>query len=278
MFTRKEREQIIEEMAYFSYPVSLSTGKILVKDGDNYIDPDDGSVVGKNDYVVVQYNSKVQKYISKYLPVLLSLRGVPDVNNLNENDVYVKAILDSRRKASGKRKSEPQDVQMAFRMVRTTYEPQFIAVLFQIILWAMVRDDLFKLIKGRGIDCRLEIEVPEDYWDGAATDTEDELENLIMVDFPEQPRLDRTASLEVMVAIVTSLTAKYEEFAKKSGELAGAVFNVMTIGDAEDFDEAGMFRHKLAAALPEFMVKDNDSGGRYVGGSVFFSDEKAGEV
>jgi hypothetical protein len=124
----------------------------------------------------------------------------------------------------------------------------------QIISWALLYDDLFT-IKGKQLECRLEIEVPETYWDRESIGAEESLDSLLVDYTPPMVAFDRTNPLEIMVALVTQLGEQHKQFMDTYGEYIRRAFAGLTLSSrAASIDDAGF----LQSTLDEFLSDNVD--------------------
>lgn len=276
MLNRKEKTEILEEMTYFEVSIAYKTGDIVTVEDEDYWKDENGNLYENSEVITARFNEDVKKRISKFNKPLLRMRQIKDLESINANDLEVKSLLKEiklrNRQNIGKNTVTPEEEAAAIQTVIDKYEPQYQGAVLQLIIWALVRDDLFSKTS-KGIDCRIQVDVPDDYWE-TKDEGIDELDDIILGTKLTPIVKKQSEPLEVMLAIVTTIVNENEEFALKMGELAGVVGGHL-MASSKDYDDAGMFRRELAGFLPVYMVtNDNNSEWIDAGRRIFFNTEE----
>ena len=271
---RDEIERITGEKTYFEETICLLDGLLVneYENGNRFTD--ESTNLTHDDFVTISFNKKVYDRISKYLRNIMGMRGIKDINSIEENDADVRELLRKWKNRSGKRFIKPavekQKARQFIEMVAAEHRPRYMTTFLQLFCWAIVYEDVFKVGSGQ-IEWRLDIEIDESYWlglDVEEVDVDVELDRLL-ADYT-LPRLeyDRTNPLEIMLAVTTALMEKHPEFAKTLATYFQRVFVTFTVlrGDGK-FDDAGFLRTTLDDLLsedvdvPDSVGKQSDTSG-----------------
>lgn len=269
---RKEFEKVLDEYTNVDMTVSLSDGVEVAQD------PESGDFIGRvngndvtytrDDVVRIQYNKNTFDRIRKYLDILINSRGIKNVDEIDASDTDVRAYLRKRQakinKSQGqvKRKLNNNDTAAAIEHVKSVHRPFYQTSLFQLIYWGLLYDDLFRVGKNM-VDCRLEVDVPEGYWNiDERFDMDDNLDRLLSGHTVAHPVLDETHPLEVMIAITTTLVNNYPKLADRMSEAVRyATLDLTFRGLGEErFDDASFLRSQLDDALHSIVGIEDEGG------------------
>lgn len=289
LLSRKKKEAILAEETYFDIPIHLATGTILEEttDGDERIfegvSSDGIDILATYDEVIIlSFNEDVRNRISKFSQFILGIRGVKNVADISVNDPEVKKLLNDKRKENkslgGSAVLTDQDKISAIQIVKQKHEPHYRAVVFEVILWAMMRNDIFTAQIGKGsksLDCRFPVNLTDDLFNPEVV--QDDLDDIFMGGSIEPIKRDKTQPIEIGIAVAKYLLNENESFAEKAGELAGVVFANMAFL-VQEFDDEDAFRESVVEVLSGTLVKPNTSvNGTNLRGGVQFNSPKAGQ-
>lgn len=257
--SQKEIKKIVQDRAYFDYYVDLNTGE-AVESGIELIDPKD------QNYIRFVFNEDTEKRIGKYLPRVLNQRGIMSPSDIEVNHPHVQAKINELKKSIGRNRRDVTSDETAkiVQMVRNAHQPQYITALMQVILWALIRADLFTIKKGnKGTELNIKLdglEVNEEYWEIRFNSDDDELDEFIgdawTLDFPP---MDKSNPLEIMLAFATTILEKYPNIADTVSTLQSNVF--ITYGYSSggvDYDDAGFLHSELDKLLRKPVVRVNE--------------------
>lgn len=258
-----EIEKLIKDKTFFTKFYNYKTGDELITLDGKYFHPDamaDSEVVPVPDEFVVkvEFNEKVIDRINKYGGKLVSQRGIKDTDDIDEKDNDVKRLIADAVKANKGKQVSKRKVAAIIEQVKRTHKPHFTLAIFQVVLWSMLYD-MFK-ITNRAIECKIEVEIPEDYWNGPTIT--DPLDQLLDKSQPLQPDLDKNNALEYMIAVVTQFLADNKELNSKVQELIEPVLKGMRYwGDRSKYsvDDAGFLNTELDRPLSEELETNDNS-------------------
>ncbi len=229
--------------------------------------------------VTTRVNDAVIQRIRKYLSVLLELRGLVSLENLDESHPDVQKKLQARAKGNPKfarlhrlrrqgKNLKGEDLetysnylQIAVQSVRASQEPQVQLLLFQVINWSIMYDDLFSFEQGNPVFRLDDIEVPESYWTVGVEVAKGEVDPLdaLLEKYSYQVQvleIDRSNPLEWMLALVTTLVSashnpKFSEAIQPVIQNAMYFVTLQSAWRDVSVDEAGFQLSELVGDLPE---------------------------
>lgn len=247
MITNEQKHELFqEEGVYFNKFLELNTGKEVTKLEDFKFIDEEGTIYPYEQVVELKFNRDKIDEIMKRSRLLITKRGIKDVDDINKDDYDVKRLIEDYRR---KFKKVPEGKISAFiQQVKTVHEPHNTLAIFQIIVWSLMRESVISMGKNRVVECRLDIEVPEEYWQGAKVISSDPIDELLdnQLDNVPQPFIDKNDPLEWMIAITSQIMNKYEDFSKTLQEYIKKVYVAMSLlNSTEEFDDIGYFRSRL---------------------------------
>lgn len=273
--SKKQVEKIVKDKTYFEAGILVDTGEVVWLNGKYVTEDKDGNIIESSEIfpddkvLFVNYNENVDKRIREVLPRVLNQRGITNPDDIDLNHTQVQAKLREIKKMPGRNRkvSNEEENNAVVEMVRKAHQPQFMLSLMQVVLWSMLKDDLFKLSKekaGINLNVKFDFEIPEEYWEKdirAKTEDEELLYALITdawkVDFKPY---DRTNPLEMMLAYSTVIIDVYPLIADNIGALQSNVIVAFSYGGGNaDFDDAMFLNNELDSVLRKPMVRRYDS-------------------
>jgi hypothetical protein len=262
--SQKQVDKIVKDKTHFEVGLDVNDGKAVWIDGKWVEEDEKGEIIEVKEAKVdptqilyVRYNEDVDRRIRDFLPRVLNQRGVTEPSDIEVSHPHVQSKIREIRKAPGRnrRSFTEEDNIKVIEMVRKAHRPQYMVALMQVILWAMVYDDLFKLAntgKGVSLDIKFDFEVPEDYWTLQNNNDKDALLLELVTDAwkVEFKRYDRNNPLEMMLAFATTLLEHFPEIGENIGILQSNVVTAFTFASGgAQFDDAGF----LIAELDELL-------------------------
>lgn len=267
MVSKKDALKIAGELAFFEEAIELHSGICLEYDKGRYFYTKEKNEEGaepeiievpKDEYVILRFNDATYERIEKFMRKVISMRGVKDLDSIDEQDADVKKMIRERRQANGNRRLGDSQVSAIIESVKRSHRPQYTLISFQVIAWAMMYEDLF-IVTSKSVESKIDIDVPDEYWESRIKETskesaDDVLEKMLEKYEAPIPFVDRTNPLEIMLAITTSLINSNELFAKALGTyVTKAYAGVSTIINAGQYDDAGFLREQLVELLSKQM-------------------------
>jgi hypothetical protein len=252
---RKEQvEKLVFEKTGFVKIFELATGEEC--EADHTLEADQ--------YIICNFDSNVLKRIRKFSKQLLQMRGIKSIDTIDENDYEVKTRLAKWKKAQKKKTKKPiridierQKIGSIIDSIKREHQPEYLTAIFQTFIWAIMYDDLFTVENG-SVDCKLEVEVPEDYWVDEVVD--EELDKLFRDYVPNKVVYDETSPFEIMIAISSSMMKQYDNLNEPLGDLFHKMFATMRILDGDyQFDAAGFLYDTLDELLSDRDEDKDDS-------------------
>jgi hypothetical protein len=261
--TDSEVNAIVDERTGFDDILSIKTGLKASVNEDGTYSTEEEAVLLEEDVVRVVFNKKVRDRIQKYGPKLLSMRGVKNIDTIDQNDYDVKKLYDEWVKRTGKRRilraDKERQLSVSIEMVKRQHRPQYMLLMMQIFSWAVIRDDVFTVVNG-ALNSKLDIEIPDGYWEQELPNDDDvdtDLDKLFEKFEPPKVKFDKTIPFELMIAISSELLRQNDEFSEAMQDYFTKVFAGFTITTSDDdYDDAGFLHNKLDELLSK--VDDRD--------------------
>ena len=251
MITNEAKHQIFEEeKIYFVESYVLENGVQVTPIEDfKYID-EEGNIYGQHQVVTLKFDKEKIDEIMKRSRQLITKRGVKDADTIDKDDHDVRRLIDDYRR---KFKKVPEAKISAFiQQIKSVHQPHNTLAIFQVIVWALMREDVISIGKGRSIDSKIDVTIPEEYWQGAKVVSTDDVDAMLdgQLDSVPQPFIDKNDPFEVMIAITSQIMNEYEKFASVMQEAVKKVYVAMSLlNTTEEFDEIGYFRNRLFELL-----------------------------
>jgi hypothetical protein len=223
-------EELKKREYFFETAFSLS-GELLEKDKDGYFLQDAMSeeikrYLPKEEYIVLTLNELVLERMDKNMRGIFALRGIKSEEEVNENDIEVKLLAKNwqkRNKHKGIYSTIPKNILSTFiQQVKRKHRPNQLLVMFQVVLFSIMADDVFVVNKhNNSFTSKIDVkeETLEKYWDGQVEEIggnglDDFIENS-MKNFKTEPIfIDRTNTLEIMLAVCSCIAEDYEKFSE----------------------------------------------------------------
>jgi len=237
--------------------LSVHTGLEVIEAEDGSLSTEEEKNLTEDDVVRIVYNKKVRNRITKYIKQILSMRGVKDAENITANDTEVKELMKGWLKRQGKRhingKERTRQSNIYIESVARKHRPHYFLAIFQLFSWAILYDDIFSIISGQ-IDCRLNVDIPDAYWEQKLESEEDvdtDLDNLLGDNYsPPELQFDKSNPIEIMLAIITEFLNNHEQFGEELRELFNKMFtSIAIINGNSEFDDAGFLNTELDKLL-----------------------------
>lgn len=246
----EERNKIILERITFNDFYEVKTGKKVIELNGKWIYESDLEQefpveVSFADIINIKFDKTVYERFNKYGRVIFTKRGLKNPEEINEKDYSVRQLIE---KAKRRNKNAPLSVQQVAALVeevRREYQPHSMLATYQVLLWAMVYDSMFK-IDGKNLEYKFDVKIPASYWGGAKVDKDPldaliDIENNIVGVF-----LDPNQPLEVMIAVVTALQNENPELSDVLGDyMKKGIIAVSLLNSDEMYDDAGFLNSRL---------------------------------
>lgn len=270
--SRKQIENIVKERTYFTAGLDVDSGEVVFLDG-KFVEEKDGEIVElkkspvpEDRILYIRYDENVEKKIRDFLPRVLNQRGITNPDEIDVNHTQVQAKIKEIRKMPGRNRKliNEDETNAVVEMVRKAHNPQYMLSLMQVVLWSMVRDDLFKLSKeksGINLNVKFDYEVPEEYWERdirTKSNTDDDLlydfvTDAWKIDFKPY---DKSNPLEVMLAYATVIIDTFPELTENIGIFQSNVIVAFSYGSGGvDFDDAMFLNSELDSLLRKPVVR-----------------------
>lgn len=271
--SNKQVDKIVKERTYFEVGLDIETGDVVYIDGRYVEENEDKELVTLTDPVnddkilFVKYNEDTDRRIRDFLPRVLNQRGITEPGDIDLSHAQVQAKIKALRQSAGrnKRTVTEEDQLKIVEMVRKAHRPQYMIALMQVILWAMVYDDMFDLAstsgKGVSLNVKFDFEISPEYWKLNNKVDKDELlyaaTDTWKVEFKEY---DKNNILEMMLAFATTLLEEYPNISENIAALQNNVVTAFTFaGGGAQFDDAGFLNAELDELLHRPVFKRNSA-------------------
>ena len=289
VLTQKQVDKIVKEKTNFDVGINVDTGNVVYIDGRYVEEGKDNELVTLSEPVdnerilFVKYNEDTDRRIRDFLPRVLNQRGITEPSEIDMSHPQVQSKIRELRKEAGRNKRTVSEYEQnnIVEMVRKAHKPQYMIALMQVILWAMVYEDMFDLSnaggKGVSLNVKFDFDIKPEYWNISNNKEKDDilyqLTDTWKVDFKEY---DKNNPLEMMLAFATGLLEEFPSITENISILQSNVITAFTFaGGGAQFDDAGFLVAELDSILRRPIFKRDDSDKREnISGRVQVSNGK----
>lgn len=243
-----QKQQVYEEKLYFAKSFDIETGNEVNPNEDHFVN-DKQEMIEPLDVITVRFNKKVYDNIIKYIQRVITMRAIKQPDNIDAKDYTVKKAID-KYKAKYGGKITPEQIERFVEQVRQLNEAQYSVTLFQVVAWAIIYEDVFK-VSNNTINSKFDVKVEDEYWQGNIKQNIDDLDKMLDNFVVKPMNYEKTNPLEVMLAITTTILTQYKDFAERLTDLiTKRVMPYIGLENSEEkFDDIGYFRSRLDELL-----------------------------
>lgn len=265
--TEKQIEKLIADKIDGTFYCDLEGNELFlkVKKGGEAVvigteDNDEPTVLQEDEYVCFTINDDVRKFITKYLDKLYGYRGLKNPDDIDENDPEVKDLIEralrkkiAEEKISRRRAKLPRNQIIAIiNRVARRYKPQAQLAITQLILLAIIFNDVIRVENGNIVIKFDDLEIDEAYWGGASSNNAlDELDKLLG-DEDDSIFIDSTNKLEILIAYSVSFYSMYPEvggFIADKKILERLAESISIKQDGTSYDDIGFLQNRVDELL-----------------------------